>query len=355
MRKLILIAALLCARPAFAAITIDTTVCPTTTTTTVTGTNASTTNLLVASSTTFATNTTVQVTALGSFHTVTALPDATHITISPATGSTVTTGSVTGSCPLEKFSIPVGAYTAGSSTQTFPVPIKCSGTTHLYAMISDEDHGSGSTSGVPTLSPGSSANYSTQWTLVGAGTGTTDGAFAVYHSVCTANDTPTVTVTCTGGTALCHTGTGTGALETVILVVGFSAVFPTPGNISYSHAASGGTPSIALTTSSGDKLLMGWADFTGANCTQALTSGAAILSVAEIPGPLNVGCNAGNDDYYPFEWTSGTTSAGSTTIGVTSPTNIVGSWGAVEICDSTATSCPNGAATQTGWWNWGAN
>lgn len=339
------LAALLLAVP-----TLDTTTCPSGTTTTVAGGNASTTNLLVTASAGFTTNTTVVVTALNSWHTVTAVPDATHITISPATGSTVTTGSITGACPLEKFSVG-GAYTGGSATQNFPVPLKCpGGGTHLFAISLDEDHGSGTTSGAPVIAPGNSANYSTQWALVTGGSlASTEGGVSVYHAVCTANDTPTVTVTCTGGTNACHTGTNTGTMETTIQVWGFTpaSIFATPGTASTGHDPAGGTPSLAITTSAGDKLLMGWADFTGANCTQVLTSGASIFSVAEIPGPLNVGCNAGNDDYYPFEWTTTTTSAGSTTIGVTSPTNVVGAWGAVEVCDSTATACPNvvGAAS----------
>lgn len=348
-------AVLLLALPALATPTLDTTTCPSGTTTTVNGANASTTNLNVTASAGFATNTTVLVTALNSWHTVTAVPDGTHITVSPATGSIVTTGSVTGACPVENLS--GFTYTAGSSTQTFPVTIKCSaGGTVLYAFSFDENHGpSGTTSGAPVIAPGSSSNYSTQWALVvGANSVTsavssTDGALSVYRSVCTANDTPTVTVTCTGGTNPCHTGTGTGSGEVVVHVLGFApgTTFATPGNVQTGQATSGGTPSITVTTSAGDKVVMGWSDFSGANCTQAVSSGAVLFDEAEITGPLNVGCNGGNDDYFPLLWTSGTTSAGSTTIGVTNSPAIHGIWGGVEICDSSASSCPNSASAAT--------
>jgi len=62
--------------------------------TTVTGTNASTTNLLVASSANFIVGFSVLVTADGTIHTVTALPDATHVTVTPAMTAAPTTGTV---------------------------------------------------------------------------------------------------------------------------------------------------------------------------------------------------------------------------------------------------------------------
>lgn len=355
---MVLAAVLLASKGAGAVPALDTTTCPSGTTTTVSGANASTTNLVVSASAGFTINTTVLVTALTSWHTVTAVPDGTHITISPATGSTVTTGSVTGACPLEKFAVG-GVYTGGSATQNFPVPVKCSaGGTHLIAFSFDEIHGLGTTTGAPVISPGSSANYSTQWALVVGSNSVTsavaslDGGFSIYHAICTANDTPKVTVTCTGGTNVCATGTAAGLMETVVHVLGFTpaSTFATLGNVGTNHAASGGTPSITLTTSSGDKLVGGWTDDTGANCTQAVSAGAALFDVAEIAGPLNVGCNAGSDDYYPLLWTSGSTSAGSTTIGVTNSPNITGVWGAVEVCSASASSCPDAVATVV--FNW---
>lgn len=119
-----------------------------------------------------------------------------------------------------------------------------------------------------------------------------------------------------------------------------SGVFATVGNVAVGNSAAG-TPSLSLTTTSGDKLFMAWGDFSGANCTQTITAGAQFADIWEPPGPLNVGCNGGNDDYYVQENTSGTTSAGTTTIGVTSPTNATGVWVAMELCDPTATACPN--------------
>lgn len=62
--------------------------------TAVSGSNASTTNILVASSAGFKLGDVVQLTTPGSLHRVTAVPDGTHVTVSPAAGSAPTTGNV---------------------------------------------------------------------------------------------------------------------------------------------------------------------------------------------------------------------------------------------------------------------
>lgn len=64
------------------------------TTTAVSGSNASTSNILVTSSTGFDPGDLVKLTTAGSYHTVTAIPDGTHITVSPALGAAPTTGNV---------------------------------------------------------------------------------------------------------------------------------------------------------------------------------------------------------------------------------------------------------------------
>lgn len=56
--------------------------------------NASTTNILVTSSTGFVPGDIVKLTTPGSYHLVTAVPDGTHVTISPAAASAPTTGNV---------------------------------------------------------------------------------------------------------------------------------------------------------------------------------------------------------------------------------------------------------------------
>lgn len=251
------------------------------------------------------------------------------------------------------------AYTSGTSAAiNVPTSISCGATGNiLYARILDEDHSGGTTTGVPVIAAGTSGNYSTQWTLVsGSSTSSTSGSAAFYRAVCASSfsgEVPKLTLSCSGGAATCAGTNGAVGIEVHVQFWGFSAVFPTPGNASANNSASG-TPSLTLTTTSGDKLLMGWSDFTGGSCSQTLTSGAAVVDAWE-PGQVSpiVGCNGGADDYYVSEWTSGTTSAGSTTIGVTSPTTVTGAWTAIEICDSTASACPNSGTTQTGWWNWG--
>lgn len=259
--------------------------------------------------------------------------------------TSVCSGGAIASCTSEHVT-GTAAYTAGTSAAVnVPTSLACAGSgTVLYALIEDEDHGSGTTTGVPVIAAGTSGNYSTQWALVsGSGIASTSGGAAIYRAVCASSfsgEVPKLTLSCSGGAATCAGTNGAVGIETFVQFVGFSAVFPTPGTASAANSASG-TPSRTITTTAGDKLLMVWDDFSGANCTQSFTSGAAQITIWEQPGPLNVGCNAGADDYYVAEWTSGTTSAGSTTIGVTSPTNVLGAWTAVEICDSTASACPN--------------
>lgn len=62
--------------------------------TAVSGANASTSNILVTSSTGFNPGDLIKMTTAGTYHTVTAVPDGTHVTISPAMGAAPTTGSM---------------------------------------------------------------------------------------------------------------------------------------------------------------------------------------------------------------------------------------------------------------------
>lgn len=64
-------------------------------TTTINAGNASTSNILVTSSTDFIVGHFVKMTTATTFHQVTAVPDATHVTISPAMAAAPTTGSMT--------------------------------------------------------------------------------------------------------------------------------------------------------------------------------------------------------------------------------------------------------------------
>jgi hypothetical protein len=277
-----------------------------------------------------------------------ALPAAAAITLD----STTCAGSVVSGCPAEHVTTTLASFVAGVATVNFPTAIGCSTSgTVLYAVVLDEAHGGGTTTGVPVVlaSAGGAANYSTAWTLVtGSSTASVNGAAAVYRAVCAGaftGEVPRLTVSCTGGSSLCA-GTNSASQESHVQVFGFSVIFSAAGNASATNSAAG-TPSRTLTTSSGDKLLMSWSDFSGASCTQTVTSGAAAIDQWATAGTTPSPCASGNSDYFVSEWTSGTTAAGSTTIGVSSPTNAIGAWTAVEICDSTATSCPNGAAAVT--------
>lgn len=63
-------------------------------TTTVNAGNASTSNILVTLATGFDIGDIIKMTTAGTFHEVTAVPDSTHVTISPAMGAAPTTGSL---------------------------------------------------------------------------------------------------------------------------------------------------------------------------------------------------------------------------------------------------------------------
>lgn len=342
---------LLASRPAAAAFALDTNICPTASTA-VSGANASTTVIVVGSSTGFAAGQSVQLTQFNppTFHSVTATGAGT-VTISPAAPSAPTSGNLSAVCLHQHFSVG-GVYTGGTATVNFTTAYTCGGAgTVIYYLVVNAEHGNGTTSGAPVVTAGTPANFSTLPTLVvGANAVTsavasTDGGFSIYRAVCagTGTDTSKLTATCTGGTNICSTGTAAGVLEATVQMIGFTptGVFATPGNVGTGHANGTGTPAITLTTSAGDKLFFLWGDFSGANCTQTLIAGSSYLDIFEIPGPLNVGCNAGNDDYYVAQNTTTTTSAGSTSIGVISPTTVAGIWGGLGLCDPTATACPN--------------
>lgn len=264
--------------------------------------------------------------------------------------STTCAGGVVTGCPTEHVSNS-GVYTGGTANVPFPTSISCGAAgTVLYAVVLDESHGVGTTTSAPQVAVGTAGNYSTAWTLVtGSNVASLDGGASIYRAVCSGaftGEVPRLIVGCTGGTSTCATGTAAGLQESHVQVYGFTAVFGTPGNATTGHSTAG-TPSLTLTTTAGDKILMSWSDFTGGSCTQTLTSGAAVVDAWATLGTAPAPCNSGNSDYYVSQWTSGTTSAGSTTMGVTAPTGAFGAWTAVEICDSTASACPNSGGGPT--------
>lgn len=264
--------------------------------------------------------------------------------------TTCTAGSVT-ACPIEHITN-TGVYTGGTATVNFPTSISCGAAgTLLIAVVLDEAHGGSpaTSTGVPVITAGNPANYSLTWTLAtGSSTSGINGGAATYYARCSgafSGEVPKLTVTCSGGTNICSTGTAAGAQESHVLVYGFSAAFATPGNATANNSAAF-TPSATLTTTAagGDKVILGWSDFSGSACTQTLTANAQLVdswaTIGTVPSP----CNSGNSDYYVGEWITTLTTGTPTIIGTSAPTTALGAWTAIEVCDSTAVSCPNTAA-----------
>lgn len=128
-------------------------------TTAVSGANASTSSILVTASAGYALGDLVKMTTAGTYHTVTALPDATHITISPAMGAAPTTGNVEawGFCPpavyIALFTVaPTDAYTAASPTGT-----EVSGGNYSRVQVTQADASWAAPSGAPSSTNNSGA------------------------------------------------------------------------------------------------------------------------------------------------------------------------------------------------------
>jgi hypothetical protein len=123
-------------------------------TTAVSGSNASTTNLLVTSSTGFAVGHMVKVTATGSFHEVTAVPDSTHVTVSPALGSAPTTGNLEAHA-YRPATVYVGLFTAAPSDSGGGTEVS----TGNYArqQVTQADGSWAAPSGTPSATSNSSA------------------------------------------------------------------------------------------------------------------------------------------------------------------------------------------------------
>lgn len=258
--------------------------------------------------------------------------------------TTCASGTVT-NCPKEHmFHASTGATgtdactNASPSVCTFPNSYGVVGSgTLLIALASSASHGGGTTTTINSMTAGTPARFSTQWTLVSS-TASVDGASAVFYAVTNTSfsgEVDTISVSCSGGT-----NCGPGAIfsnEVLVNVVGFSAAFPTPGNSTSNHSG-GAAPSVTLTTSAGDKLLLAAGDSSGINCT-ATPSPAASTVIDTYQVVAGASCASGASDFYTSSITTGTTSAGSTTIGFSETSYMT--WAGVEVCDSTASACPN--------------
>lgn len=123
--------------------------------TAVSGSNASTTNILVTSSTGFQVGDMVKLTTPATFHEVTAVPDGTHVTISPAAGSAPTTGNLECHAWRPTTGIYVGLFTAAPSDAGGGT--ECSGGSYARVQVTQADANWAAPSGTPSSSATSGA------------------------------------------------------------------------------------------------------------------------------------------------------------------------------------------------------
>jgi hypothetical protein len=123
-------------------------------TTAVSGANGSTTNILVTSSTGFVPGDIVKLTTPGSYHLVTAVPDGTHVTISPAAASAPTTGNVE-AWAWSPAAVYVGLFTANPTDAGGGTEV--SGGNYARQQVAQADASWAAPSGTPRSTNNSSA------------------------------------------------------------------------------------------------------------------------------------------------------------------------------------------------------
>lgn len=266
--------------------------------------------------------------------------------------TTCASGTVT-NCPKQHMFHAVTGATgtdacsnANPSTCTFPNSYGVAGSgTLLIALVSSENHSGGSTSTISSMTAGTPARFSTAWTLWTKAE-SVNGASAIFYAVTNTSfsgEVDTITVGCSGGTGC---GGPTFSSELSVSIVGFSSSFPLPGNTN-ANTSTGAAPSVTLTASAGDKLLFTSFDPSGANCTATPSPATAtVLDTYQVVSGAS--CAAGDSDFFAASITTSTTSAGSATIGFSETGSRA--WSGVEVCDSTATACPNSAAAAASNW-----
>lgn len=118
------------------------------------GGNASTTNILVTSSTGFSPGDIIKLTTPGSYHLVTAVPDGTHVTITPAAGVAPTTGNVDrwAYSPAAVF---VGLFTAAPTDAGGGTEV--TGGSYARVAVSQADGSWAAPSGTPSQTSNSAA------------------------------------------------------------------------------------------------------------------------------------------------------------------------------------------------------
>jgi len=152
--------------------------------------NASTSNILVTSSTGFAVGHLVKMTTATTYHTVTAVPDGTHVTIAPAMGAAPTTGNMEAwgySPPL----VYVGLFTAAPSDAGGGT--EATGGSYARVQVTQADASWAAPSGTPTLTsnaaavtfPTSSATWGGTMTHFGIFDAATTGNLIGWNSLTT--------------------------------------------------------------------------------------------------------------------------------------------------------------------------
>lgn len=147
----------------------------------VSGSNASTTNILVASSTGFAKGHIVKGTTAGSYHLVTAVPDGTHVTVTPAFAAAPTTGNL--ECwAYQPNSVHVALFTANPTDSTFGTEV--TGGDYVRKALSQAP---GTWNAATSASPSLVDNVAAIEWLAVTWTGTVTGWALVDESTGTAN------------------------------------------------------------------------------------------------------------------------------------------------------------------------
>ena len=238
-------------------------------------------------------------------------------------------------CPKEHMTQTNCTLANNQKICTLPVSIGAAGPNTLLIAAVSLRYFSGQATSITGMSVGTAANYTTQWTLVPNSqiAGSVGGSATFYAVTARAftGEVPTANIGC--GTSGCPN------FEVHAQVIGWSASKLTPGNAA-AGSSSSTTPSLTVrNTQIGSQVVFEGQDDSGLNCSQTPTANAINIDTWQPSAP----CSGSN--FYFSEWLTSPTSStgGNVTIGLTAPTNVRGAWTAVEVCDSTAPSCPAGS------------
>lgn len=248
--------------------------------------------------------------------------------------STTCSAGAIANCPKEHMTQANCTLANNTEMCTSTVPIGAVGPNTLLIAAVSLRYFSGQATSITGMSVGMAANYTTQWTLVpNSPIADSEGASATFYAVTArafTGEVPKVNIGC--GTSGCPN------FEVHAQVIGWSASKLTPGNAA-AGSSSSGTPSLTIkNTQFGSQVVFEGRDDSGLNCSQTPTANATNIDTWQPRTPCS------GSDFYSSEWLTSPTisTGGNVTIGLTAPSNVRGTWTAVEVCDSTAPSCPAG-------------